>query len=169
MNESFSIERIFNEIQTLVSDYLQLIEKINKTPTGQERKLVFSIEINANEVFLLPATFQWLSQKTDHLQVDLQRLVRMLAQMRRSSILRPVENHRLFDKQVRLNKNLKNQLEMISIDSSNKTLIRHLRAIIDAFDLLDEIIQFNDVFDKTFRLISVFHNIYQQVDIHVFV
>lgn len=167
------MHQIVNDIQSLVFDYSRLLRKIHKSSSKKKSNSNILCVLLGDNDLLLPATFHSFSQRTRHLQIRLESLSRKLAQSRRHSIINGLKNDMKSltiderEKSKRKTIEIRNELEKISINQTNKQMIQRLGLIIDACDLFNEIIQVDDVSDKTFRLLPVIGQIHRQVN-HLF-
>ena len=120
--------------------------------------------------FPLPATFSQFSQRAEDAQKHLQRQIRALAQQRRNEISKGIDNQyktTTFEKiSYIFNDTFQNELNQLGHNISNeniRAMFRHVRVILDSFQLYNDIISTKGSSNITFRLIPILQNIRKQV------
>ncbi|CAF0885512.1 unnamed protein product [Adineta ricciae] len=121
-------------------------------------------------MFPLPATFSQFSQRAEDAQKRLQRQIRALAQQRRYEISKGIDNQyktATFEKiSYIFNANFQNELNQLGYNISNESIramFRHIRVILDSFQLYNDIISMKGSSNITFRLIPILQNIRKQL------
>jgi flagellar biogenesis protein FliO len=163
-----SIEKLFIDIHKFLIDYVKVLQIINENSIGKNTNIL-TIKLS-DEAFLLPATFNNFSQRTDELKNCLQRQIRILAQKRRKNILKGIDIDEQTDQQIesyKFNTDFKIRLEQLQNKISDKNMrkiIRYIQVIMDSFELYNDILTKRDFLNVTFRLLPVLQNIQKQVE-----
>ena len=152
MDACFSIQKLLIDIDALMIELVKICE------TSTNGWMVTCGE----EAFLLPATLQQISQRANGLQRRLQRHMRTMAQQRRQNIVQgseaTAESERSSPVDVEAWKT-----RLSRVQSSPDRMLSYLRALVDAFELYDDLQTNPSVRDPTFRLLPVLQHIQKQV------
>lgn len=156
----------FIDIQTFIIGYFKLLKTINES-----HKDIMTLKLGDN-VFPLPATFNQFSQRADDAQKHLQWQIRGLAQQRRYEISKGMDDQyksTTFEKiSYIFDENFRNELNQLGNNISNgniRAMFRHIRVILDSFELYNDIISTKGSSNITFRIIPILQNIKKQVRI----
>ncbi|UJR09696.1 hypothetical protein I4U23_013928 [Adineta vaga] len=147
-----------------IIDYIKLLEKVHSS----ERNIL-AIKVD-KDIFLLPATLNYFSQRTNDLKIQLQRQMRSLAQKRRYKISKGIDaEHETINIQkisYIFNDDLPDRIDQLSKDISDKnarTMLGYIQAILDSFELYNDILTRKSSSNVTFCLLPILQNIHKQL------
>ena len=171
MCEYRTVDKILLNIHQFIIEYIEVLTTIHQN-SEQLNTNMLTIQLG-QQSFLLPAMFNYFSQRAYELQHLLRSYIRKLAQKRRNNICKGIEfddenvliNHR--KEPYQFDHDFKHSLEQLQKKLSDTTMnkmIRYIRTIVDDFEFYDDI-QFTKQhsLNITFRLLPVLKHIQKQV------
>ena len=160
MNDYSSLQKLLIDIDALMIELVKICE------TSANGLTVTCGE----EAFLLPATMQQISQRANDLQRRLQRCMRTMAQQRRQSIARGSgttngsgDRRRPPSMDAATWKTRLTDLQSSPVSKETGRMLGYLRAMVDAFELYEELRMNESMRDPTFCLLPVLQHLQKQV------